>query len=954
MAEPWKRNWGASQPTAPKPWERSWGALPQQQPVAPLPQQAAEPTVPIAGLEDPIALPEAEIYRLAGVEQPQPAAPERGVLDTITGLASQFGIGSREGISAVAGLPVDIVNNIPRVANILPGEQGFTRFTNTPVGGSDFFNDLLAVPERIEQSVRGLPQEDRASEGFWERMLRRTGQEVGAATVPVAGSLGAAGRMTVQQARELPAVARMMVEPAVVSPGRFVTQEAGSAAAAGAGAGGAVELARMAGAEEGGTAENLADLAGALGGAGALGALRAVSDPLVTTAAAITDNPNMVDPIMRDMVADAIGQQSGAPMVDRVPDTAAIAELAARGSQQPLGVPGVQPSLGDVTGDAGIRALEYGRSGGPNAGRYIQRREQNAQAVDQAMSQLEPQGNPGALRAEAETRRAADLQEAAEATSRARDTFDIATRDLQSVLTADVRGAQVRAALQDASDKAKAIMKEAWAPLDRGDEVADIGPLTERFRGVDEGLTVARTRRFRPSEADIPAQLQDMGRTELREVTGLRSALTSARREAANAGDSDAAHVISQYIDQLDGYMDDVVPEGLRADYDAAKAATVDYKDRFTRPQSAIAQTLDTREGQYKEPNSGVTGRFVQADEGNVANFQTLMQEAGADERVRAAVRDQMLSDIGSRKLLEKPDRLEEYLGRYKTVLDEFPDLRAELSDAANVRRELAAVEGREKDLQNLIGSQGRGVVAEYLKFGGDQAGRAMSAVMGQKDPGAAMDTLLNYVDNTPEAVAGARQAFWDLMEGRTRSGTGKTWSADKLEKFLGRPQTAAALGRLYQDSPEHIENLHKIMQTMRAVDTRTTGKAAAQSGTPQGMLSNAPSFESTMSRAYSVNRGVIGVPFAVTNLLGIWARKAVKSQQKAAFDMILDKALLEPDFAAVLLRENNPASRAALRRVTRGWQPNQVATLIDILEVDDDSADEDANIKQRVMEGAQ
>jgi hypothetical protein len=95
------------------------------------------------------------------------------------------------------------------------------------------------------------------------------------------------------------------------------------------------------------------------------------------------------------------------------------------------------------------------------------------------------------------------------------------------------------------------------------------------------------------------------------------------------------------------------VPETLRQSYDEARAATVDFHDRFTRPQTAIAQTLDRQEGQYRQPDSAVAGKFVQADEGRVADFQALMREAGNDERVVSSVRDQILSDVRDRGLLE-------------------------------------------------------------------------------------------------------------------------------------------------------------------------------------------------------------------------------------------------------------------------------------------------------------
>ena len=50
----------------------------------------------------------------------------------------------------------------------------------------------------------------------------------------------------------------------------------------------------------------------------------------------------------------------------------------------------------------------------------------------------------------------------------------------------------------------------------------------------------------------------------------------------------------------------------------------------------------------------------------------------------------------------------------------------------------------------------------------------------------------------------------------------------------------------------------------------------------------------------------------------------------------MLDEALLDPDKAALLLKENNPANRAALARSTKSWMANEASTLLDLLDEKD------------------
>ena len=54
---------------------------------------------------------------------PAAAAPQPGG-STVTGAGTQFARGARSGLANILGLPVDAMNNLPRLANILPGVSG--------------------------------------------------------------------------------------------------------------------------------------------------------------------------------------------------------------------------------------------------------------------------------------------------------------------------------------------------------------------------------------------------------------------------------------------------------------------------------------------------------------------------------------------------------------------------------------------------------------------------------------------------------------------------------------------------------------------------------------------------------------------------------------------------------------------------------------------------------------
>ena len=51
----------------------------------------------------------------------------------------------------------------------------------------------------------------------------------------------------------------------------------------------------------------------------------------------------------------------------------------------------------------------------------------------------------------------------------------------------------------------------------------------------------------------------------------------------------------------------------------------------------------------------------------------------------------------------------------------------------------------------------------------------------------------------------------------------------------------------------------------------------------------------------------------------------------------MLDEALNNPEVAAMLLKENNPANRAAMRRKAKGWWGNEASNILEMFEDEED-----------------
>ncbi len=116
------------------------------------------------------------------------------------------------------------------------------------------------------------------------------------------------------------------------------------------------------------------------------------------------------------------------------------------------------------------------------------------------------------------------------------------------------------------------------------------------------------------------------------------------------------------------------------------------------------------------------------------------------------------------------------------------------------------------------------------------------------------------------------------------------------------------------------------------------TGAARAPNSTA-GNYQPALSPETVNSRLMAVHRGQIGLPYFGLSIAATMARRVVGKAREDAFNRLLDRALLDPDTAAMLLREQNPANRAAMQRKAKLWLGNQASKVADMLEGEDDDA---------------
>lgn len=876
------------------------------------------------------------------------SATNRSIGDHATGLVRSGAEGFNRGLAGIAGLPVDALNAAPLLLNILPGVDGVGPISDEPVGGSDWLKRITT------DTIGALGITPYEPQNGVERVVGRVGQEVGSTAAMLAGPLAVGARLGPAGARALPAPARFVTEPAAVAPGQLVRREGTLAVGAGTGAGVANEIAGNP--QEG---DNFAsDFTGSLVGALGTSALGAAGGAVGNMVSAARGTSAYVDDVVGEAVTDQIingstrmGEQ--AAETGRIDTAPLIADLR-RPAPVEDAIPGYRANIADRTRDPGLATFAF-NSDGARPGAAAARRTSNEAAVNRQMDAMAPTGDAGQFRAAVQSSVDARIADADRTAEQALAAIEAAQQRLApTVPYAEARGATVRAGIRNAERTARAGERQVWQDI--GGEV-DPALLAEGFRGVGDDLPLAR-RAVVGDLGDmfaIPSQL--VGReapADLQEVTALSSALTTARRNALSGPqpDRNRGDVIQTYLDELNGFLDGAVGGETADQLATARSVSQNVNERFNRPGDPLAGALATREGRPVQPDSAVARTFVQPDAGQASNIDRLLAETDLGSQaqgVRASIRDEILADVGKRGLLGKPDQVDAFLGSYSRVFERFPDLRAELTEAANTGRAAQNARTTADTTRRDLTTPGRSPEGSYLRYGDERTIDAIRTVTNAPQPREAARQLVQAAGGTPEARRNAQAALWaDIRQtGRMQAEgmTGETrWNGKKLRDFLADPKRSAVAEELYADAPEELAAIREVFGALASAEGSGRARAAGTSGTAQvltGKYDPSLSAASVASRMRSVNRGQLSPGIAVIDVLSTFMRNRSKQVQARAIDTIAAAVVNEPGMAADLLERFNPADRAARRRLLTqkfGARATQVLNLLD--EVEDKDGD--------------
>lgn len=792
-----------------------------------------------------------------------------------------LGAGANEGMASILGLPVDVVN-------WALGKVG------VPVSDTPF-----AGRKSIIKAMRYLGIPEVEATNAYERIVKRVGEEVGANTIGF-GAVGGAvrGARGASQAIKPPTYADAFTKPFIETPGKTAAVETGLSISAGTGAGLANEAF---------PGSPVADIVGQLAGGLTPSAITSV----VRGAARPVAN------VVRRFSPAGIEKRAGSNLVKSAEDPEAVIRALDKAAEIPDST-GFRPTTAQASQDPGVRSLEtLSAKGSPRiAGSLETRRAANNAALRQSFEKLAPDSTlgPEAVR-EALTGRIGQITKAldkriAKAETKAKN---VAGRE---PLSSEDASAALRGELEAALKDARAVERDLWRQVDpEGTLTVDTVPLKEAMAKWEGGLTKAERlsvpddilRIVGKAEKETPNSIANNDLID--EVTSIRTEIITAAREARSAGNFRKARLLGQMDDVVLGYLDNL---DINEAYNAARAFSRELNEKFTRGQ--IGRVLKSnRQGGDVVPESGTAAAFFKSGAGAPEAAKQLISAVGDRPRAIKAVRDHALNDL-YRVATDadgnvNPTRLKIWMKKHSSALDQFPELRKELSTVVKAESQLADIRtAKTRTLDEVE----KGAARLFLDADPD---KAVSAALSSKNPQQALIRVRQLIRNSPEGMNGLRRSVWNELAKSADSGVRDTAGElfvdpKNLRKFLNKNRKALAV--VY--NKEDLGRLHRIANLAEMNFRRGTMPSAVQATA----TSQALGLNQMLSRFYAIQRGVVSKRFIASEVSARLLNRVLDRATNKQLEVVMERALLDPEFAALLMRKASPRTEREIAKRIR------------------------------------
>lgn len=590
-------------------------------------------------------------------------------------------------------------------------------------------------------------------------------------------------------------------------------------------------------------------------------------------------------------------------------------------------VPGSAPTTFQQSGDLGIGGLERA-SATESPAAFIERRgEQNAARLE-ALRESQKSGSPEAV---ADNLRSAMREDNARTETAFKDAEHRAWEESHTLggnHDPQIYGNVIRRELQQAEEGMRAQERELWNAVDPdGSFVARTGPIKRAHNDIYEPMSAAARTTMIDKETELAELINGYGPSvPFREMTDLRSAVTTAMREERMAHGSSPAYnrlvrlrvglenaIVNDVMDMTTGSFTRAASERLRA----ASNATRERAQTFNAKPIKEIMRRDGLEGVYRLQEGAVPGKIISPGPTGYDNVSAFMRAVGNEEAL-PVVRDAAVASM--RRAASNPDgtinpqRLQRWLDRHQDVMRAIEErdggaLQRQMSEAGTATK---AVEDVAATRKTIMDEHNRGAFGNLIEATDkEDISKTVGRMLGSDNAVANMRSLSRKL-TTPEAKEGARQAIADWVQEKfisnTEAGTSeqKLIRADQFQQFLKTKR--AALQQIF--TPDQLNTWQAIADDInRANRSISSSKLAGQSNTAQDLyaIKNAGLKMSLLHRAIAylaagVGGGLTGGVGVIAGLVGAHYAMSLREAGIKSVQQLVTQAMLDPALARELL----------------------------------------------------
>lgn len=482
--------------------------------------------------------------------------------------------------------------------------------------------------------------------------------------------------------------------------------------------------------------------------------------------------------------------------------------------QNPQTLPNANLSASQLSGEPGLMALEraHANSSPALSSQFDQNIGQANQAVHGAMGQFG--GAP-------QSTRDYFINNLTKIADNAKKQIDAISPNVEPQVARQQASSIAESHLQAAKDVAKQYTDKIWRKVPQSASV----PVTSSKTAFDN---IEKTQAVTANPQDIPGYVrQFLGpdglgtKAKAKDLITLRSRMLDdiAAERAQRAPNYRKIAILN---DLQGSVLNDLrTNPAVAKTVDKALAATRDFHQRFNQGPVARIMSYDPLRNRVTPPEATLDPIFSQTGGKQTAIVQQLLK---ASTDVKPQIEDFLRAGFAERATgpngLVKPDAAQRFINKNAAVLDMFPDLKGQLSNASKAQaiadEALSSATSRNPLDKNIS------VAALYLNA---PVGEEISRVMRQTDPQKTMGELIQKTkeDTSGQAINGLKAQFssWLLDQsklGQVDANGAHITSGKTLERLIKDHQPV--INQLY--TKDEQRRLQLIANTAKRIETAT------------------------------------------------------------------------------------------------------------------------------------